>query len=105
MKFYTLVTIIVSLKSFEIPPYISENLIFKSDELCEIALDDIYKEMEYINKVEFDSVKFVINKNNDKRILRIKNNNESVKFHSCSEGKIHFNKEKIINSNKSKLLF
>lgn len=99
MKFYTLITIIASLKSPSIPPYISETLIFKSTELCEIALDDIYKELEYINKAEFDSVKFTINKNNNKRILRIKNNNEVIKFYSCSESKIHFNKEKLINNN------
>ncbi len=92
MKLYTLVTIIFSLKS-DITPYISETLVFKSEGLCEIALNDIYKDMEYKNKEEFGSVTFVINKSNNKRMLRIKKTNEIAKFHSCTESKIHFNKE------------
>ena len=92
MKLYTLVTIILSLKS-DITPDISETLVFKSDSLCKMALDDIYKNMEYMNKSEFESVKFVINRSNDKRILRIKKNNEITKFYACTESKIHFNKE------------
>ena len=92
MKLYTLVTIILSLKP-NITPYISETLVFKSEGLCEIALDDIYKDMEYMNKAEFDSVQFVINKSNNKRMLRIKKNNEIAKFYSCTQSKIHFNKE------------
>ena len=96
MKFYTLVTIIFSLKSPEISPYISETLIFKTAELCEIAIDDIYKDIKHINKAQFDSIKFLINRSNNKRILRIISNNEVVRFHSCTKGKIHFNKDKLI---------
>ena len=58
-----------------------------------MALDDIYIDMEYMNKSEFESIKFVINRSNNRRMLRIKKNNEITKFHSCTESKIHFNKE------------
>ena len=98
MILYTLVTIIVSLKP-STPPYISETLIFKSAELCEIALDDIYKDMDYMNTTEFDTVKFIVNISNNKRTLKIKSDNEETKFYSCTEGKIHFNKEKLKNNN------
>ena len=93
MKLYTLIQIGVSLIVPEKLPVMKPSFIFKTEELCEYALEERKKN---IDKRKTNITQWAIDQRDDKRVLSIKlSGSESINYMKCIESKINFNKEQI----------
>ena len=92
MLLYSMIVFSISLTSPESLPSFKESRIFKSPDLCEIALDDwydFYKENHSNSKVYF-----IRDEHEDKRLLVVEET-EVINYHKCISAKIHFNKKEL----------
>jgi hypothetical protein len=83
----------ISLTSPESIPTFKESRIFKSLDLCEIALDDwhdFYKDNNPTLEVYFTK-----DENEDKQFLVVEGV-EVINYHKCIRAKIHFNKQELL---------
>ena len=83
----------ISTTSLESIPTFKESRIFKSQDLCEIALEDwhnFYKDNNPTLKVYFNK-----DENEDKQFLVVEGV-EVINYHKCIRAKIHFNKQELL---------
>ena len=93
MLFYSMIIFSISTTSPESIPTFKESRIFKSRDLCEIALDDwhdFYKDNNPTLKVYFNK-----DENEDKQFLVVEGV-EVINYHKCIRAKIHFNKQELL---------
>ena len=83
----------ISLISPESLPTFKESRIFKTSDLCETALDDLYD----FYKDNNPALKIYFNKDEkeDKRIL-ILEGAKVIHYHKCIKARIHFNKQELL---------
>ena len=93
MFLYSMIIVSISITYPESIPTFKESKIFKSSDLCEIALDDwydFYKESNLNSKVYFIKDEY-----DDKRLLVVEGT-EVINYHKCIRAKIHFNKQELL---------
>ena len=93
MLLHSMIIFSISLTSPENIPIFKESRIFKSLDLCEIALDDwhdFYKDNNPTLKVYFNK-----DENEDKQFLVVEGV-EVINYHKCIRAKIHFNKQELL---------
>ena len=93
MLLYSMIIFSISTTSPESIPTFKESRIFKSRDLCEIALDDwhdFYKDNNPTLKVYFTK-----NEKEDKQFLVVEET-ELTNYHKCIRAKIHFNKQELL---------
>ena len=94
MKLYSLIHISVSLMAPEKLTVIEPSFIFKTEDLCEYALEE---RKNYIDKQKTKITQWAIDERDNKRMLTIKlSNSELFSYMKCIESKINFNKEQIL---------
>ena len=83
----------ISLTSPESLPAFKESRIFKSPDLCEKALDDLYD----FYKDNNPTLKIYFNKDEkaDKQFLEVEGI-EVINYYKCIKAKIHFNKQELL---------
>ena len=93
MLLYSMIIFSISTTSLESIPTFKESRIFKSQDLCEIALEDwhnFYKDNNPTLKVYFTK-----DENEDKQFLVVEGI-EAINYHKCTRAKIHFNKQELL---------
>ena len=83
----------ISLTSLESIPTFKESRIFKSPDLCETALDDLYD----LYKDNNPALKIYFNKDEkeEKQFLVVEGI-EVINYYKCIKAKIHFNKQELL---------
>ena len=93
MLLYSMIIFSISTTSPESIPKFKESRIFKSRDLCEIALEDwkdFYKDNNPTLKVYFTK-----DEKEDKQFLVVEEL-EVTNYHKCIRAKIHFNKQELL---------
>ena len=93
MLLYSMIIFSISATSLESIPTFKESKIFKSRDLCEIALNDwhdFYKDNNPTLEVYFTK-----DENEDKQFLVVEGV-EVINYHKCIRAKIHFNKQELL---------
>jgi len=93
MLLYSMIMFSISTTSPESIPTFKESRIFKSRDLCEIALEDwydFYKDNNPTLKVYFTK-----DENEDKQFLAVEGI-EVINYQKCTRAKIHFNKKELL---------
>ena len=93
MLLYSMIIFSISTTSPESIPIFNESRIFKSRDLCEVALDDwhdFYKDNHPTLKVYFTN-----DKKEDKQFLVVEEI-DVTNYHKCIKAKIHFNKQELL---------
>ena len=93
MLLYSMIIFSISTTSLESIPTFKESRIFKSPDLCELALDDwhdFYKDNNPALKVYFTK-----DENDNKQFLVVEGK-EVINYHKCIRAKIHFNKQELL---------
>ena len=93
MLLYSMIIFSISTNSSESIPTFKESRIFKSRDLCEIALNDwhdFYKDNNPTLKIYFTK-----DENEDKQFLVVEGI-EVSNYHKCIRAKIHFNKQELL---------
>ena len=93
MLLYSMIIFSISTTSPESIPIFKEGRIFKSPDLCELALDDwhdFYKDNNPTPKFYFTK-----DKNEDKQFLVVEGI-EVINYYKCIRAKIHFNKQELL---------
>ena len=93
MLFYSLIIFSISTTSQGSIPTFKESKIFKSPDLCELALDDwhdFYKDNNPALQVYYTK-----DENEDKQFLVVEGI-EIINYHKCIRAKIHFNKQELL---------
>ena len=93
MLLYSMIIFSISATSPESIPTFKESRIFKSRDLCEIALEDWYD--FYKDNNPTPKVYFTKDENEDKQFLVVEGV-EVINYHKCIRAKIHFNKQELL---------
>ncbi len=93
MLLYSMIIFSISTNSTESIPTFKQSRIFKSRDLCEIALEDWY----YFYKDNNPTLKvyFTKDEKEDKQFLVVEEL-EVTNYHKCIRAKIHFNKQELL---------